>query len=521
MPKFKDYKQGQQSGLFPLDISELVPGHHLVRQINTVIDRLDVGKLDGFFSKSGASSYHPQMMLKVIIYAYATKNYSCRNIAAMLRQDITYMWLSGMQTPDFNTINRFRSVYLKDVLEDVFSEVLLFLHEHDFIKFENYFVDGTKLEADAGKYSHVWRKNTERYKAAVQKRVVELMKEIEEFNEKENKLYDGKDLPELGEESEISSEDVEQVAQAISKRLTNKQESLEKKEQIKIQSKINKLSREQANLEKYEKQESVLGERNSYSKTDEDASMMRMKGTDELRPGYNIQASSENQFLTNISVGQNASDSVCFPEHLKKNIQRGEKFVPDSYVGDSGYGSEENYEALEKESIDNYFKFSSFHNEQKESHKENIFHKDNLFYDKANNCFICPHNRKLAYRETKKIVTGNGFEQTVNIYESESCQECPLKQRCTKAKGNRVIQVNPNLEKHKEKARENLLSDKGIELRKKRGPEIETFFGDLKHNQKYERIRLRGLEKANMEMLWLSICYNIRKASILLNKTAA
>ena len=212
MPKFKDYKQGQQSGLFPLDISELVPGHHLVRQINTVINRLDVGKLDGFFSKSGASSYHPQMMLKVIIYAYATKNYSCRNIAAMLRQDITYMWLSGMQTPDFNTINRFRSVYLKDVLEDVFSEVLLFLHEHDFIKFGNYFVDGTKLEADAGKYSHVWRKNTERYKEAVQKRVVELMKEIEEFNEKENKLYDGKDLPELGEESEISSGDVEQVA---------------------------------------------------------------------------------------------------------------------------------------------------------------------------------------------------------------------------------------------------------------------------------------------------------------------
>lgn len=121
MPNYKDYKIGQQPGLFPLDISSLIPKKHLVRQIDAVIDRIDIKEFDDIFSDEGAPSYHPHMMLKVIIYAYSTKNYSCRNIAAMLRQDITYMWLSGMQTPDFNTVNRFRSKYLRDVIEGVFS----------------------------------------------------------------------------------------------------------------------------------------------------------------------------------------------------------------------------------------------------------------------------------------------------------------------------------------------------------------------------------------------------------------
>jgi transposase len=93
MPKFKDYKQGQQPSLFPLDISSLIPKGHLVRRIDQVINRVEANKLEGAFSEEGASAYHPQMMLKVIIYAYSTGNLSSRKIAAMLRQDITYMWL--------------------------------------------------------------------------------------------------------------------------------------------------------------------------------------------------------------------------------------------------------------------------------------------------------------------------------------------------------------------------------------------------------------------------------------------
>lgn len=518
MANFKDYKQGRQPGLFPLDISALIPSKHLVRQIDTVIDRINLKVLDEAFSDEGAPAYHPQMMLKVIIYAYATKNYSCRNIAAMLMQDITYMWLSGMQKPDFNTVNRFRSKYLKDVIEDVFSEVLMFLHEHDFIKFENYFIDGTKLEADARKYSHVWKSNTLRYKAAVQERVKALMTEIEQLNNDEDKLFNGQNLPMSGENTEISSKLVEELAQGITQKLMEKQGELEKDKAQKLRGKLAKLNKEKENLEKYEQQQAILGDRNSYSKTDPDATMMRMKGTDELRPGYNVQVSSENQFVTNYSVSQNASDSVGFKDHLDKIIERGDQFVPENYIGDSGYGSEENYDAIEFHEINNFLKYPLFYREQ---HKVPPFAKENFRYDKEGDYYSCPNGKKLELKGIETKTSINGYTQTIRKYHALDCTGCPFTKDCLKGKGNRIISVNLNLDRHIDAARINLHSDQGIELRKRRGPEIETFFGDLKHNQKYKRIRLRGLSKAELEMGWLSISYNLRKATILLNKKAA
>jgi transposase len=482
---------------------------------------VEASKLEGAFSNEGASAYHPQMMLKVIIYAYSTGNFSSRKIAAMLRQDITYMWLSGTQLPDFNTINRFRSVYLKNVVEDVFVEVLMFLHQHGFIKFEDFYVDGTKLEADARKYSHVWRKNTERYKQAVQERVETILKEVEALNQEEDGLYGKGDLPEVGEASNISSEKVQEVAQAINEKLEQKKDKLSKQQQRKIKSRVNKLTKEKENLEKYEGQQNILGQRNSYSKTDTGACMMRMKGSDELRPGYNAQVSSENQFAVNYSVSQNASDSVSFPPHFKKILERGKVPRPDNYVGDAGYGSEENYEELQKGEIGNYFKHQDFHRKESKKFKEKVFHKDNLAYDEKGDFFTCPNKKKLTYKETIEKKTINGYTQTIRVYECESCKACPLKEKCTKAKGNRRVHLNRNLEKHKKKAETNLKSEKGLEVRKRRGWEIETFFGDLKHNQKYKRIRLRGLEKADLELGYLCISYNIRKVNKLLNKKVA
>ncbi|HMA61203.1 MAG TPA: IS1182 family transposase [bacterium] len=511
MPKYKDYKQGQESSLFPINISELISENHLVRQIDSVIERISMESFNCIFSDKGASSYHPKMMLKVIIYGYSTKNFSSRNIAAMLRQDVTYMWLSGMQQPDFNTINRFRSVYLKEVLEDVFTQVLLFLHEHEYIDFENYFVDGTKIEADAGKYTHVWKKNTYRYKASAQERVKTLLKEIDKLNTEEDLRFGDADLPQFGDHSQISSDEVRNVANRINETLINKEQDIPKKSARSLKSKVKKLKEESEKIEKYENQQNQLANRNSYSKTDPGATMMRMKGSDELRPGYNWQVSSENQFITNFSVSQNAADVADFPDHLEKIVQRGEHFIPENYIGDAGYGSEENYEALEEKKINHYMKYSTYHTEQSKKHKTNIFHKDNMFYDPDNDCYICPYNRKLVYRETVEHYTQNGYKRLMRRYECENCQGCPFQSECIKSKGNRTIHVSVKWEKYKKQAKLNLESEKGWELREKRGWEIETFFGDLKHNLGYTRCRLRGIEKSNIELAWLSISYNLRK----------
>lgn len=519
---FREYHQGQGM-LFPPYLEELIPEHHLVRSVNEIVDHLNPKSIYDRFKDEGNPAYHPKMMLKVLVYAYCIKIYTCRKIARALRQDVTFMWLSGLQRPDYITVNRFRSDYLKDVLEDVFTEVLVFLYDHGYIRFEDYYVDGSKIEANANKYSYVWKKNVERYKSAVKKRVKGLLQEIEELNRQEDLEYGEKDLEELGEESKITSEKVKEVAKKINKALERKGGSeIKKKNNQKIKSCINKLQKETEKLAGYEEQEALLGGRNSYSKTDHDATFMKTKDG-QLKPNYNIQISTENQFVTNYSVSQNASDSASFGDHIKKIENRGEHFIPATYTGDSGYGCEENYEELEKMGIESYLKYNTFHYEETSAHKDNIFHKDNMVYNSEDDCFICPSGKKIKFKEEKDVKTAKGYLTKIRRYECESCEECPFRSQCTKSSTNRTISVNRKLEAYKSKMRENLNSELGLYLRQRRGIEVETFFGDLKYNQEFRRFLLRGLIKVNIELGWLAISHNIRKVHriAVVNKIAA
>ena len=248
--------------------------------------------------------------------------------------------------------------------------------------------------------------------------------------------------------------------------------------------------------------------------------MMRMKGTDELRPGYNPQVSSENQFVVEISAGQNAADNACFKEHLERIASRGKKFLPTNYIGDAGYGSCENYDLLKEYTIENYLKYPTYHREKTDKHKNNIFHPDNLIYNKEEDFYTCPSGKHLVFSHLSEKKTSTGYINEIRVYQSEDCLGCPMKKNCTKSKENRKIHINPKLEQHKKEARDNLDSDPGKELRKRRGWEIETFFGDLKYNQGYKRIRLRGLQNAHTELLWLALSYNLRKSCKLLASEA-
>ncbi len=411
------------------------------------------------------------------------------------------MWLAGMQRPNFNTINRFRSEYFRSILESVFTTLLDFLEAKGYISFTDFFVDGTKIEADAGRYTHVWKKNTQRYKAAVQQRVKQLFAEIDQLNAAEDEKYGDADLPERGEDVDISSEEIRTTAQRLSDKLT---ETVDKKHRRQLQSKINKLNKEADKLSKYEQQEKILGQRNSYSKTDPDATFMRLKD-DRLRAAYNVQISTENQFITNYSISQNAADCTTFTDHFEKIVQRGEKYIPQNYIGDSAYGNEENYTLLEKNKVSNYLKYNTFDLEQKKNRKIPPFHRDNFIYNESDDSFRCPAGKRLIYRET----------------ECEDCSGCPHKSQCTKAVGNRSIYYNPTLEYYKAQARDNLNSEYGISLRKRRGIEVETPFGDLKHNRLFKRFHLRGYVKVEHELGLHCIAHNLRKISLMQMKRAA
>ena len=237
---------------------------------------------------------------------------------------------------------------------------------------------------------------------------------------------------------------------------------------------------------------------------------MRMKD-DRLRAAYNLQLSTENQFITNYSASQNASDIASFAQHLQKATQRGKKYLPDNYMGDSAYGSEENYTLLEKNKINNYLKYNTFHQDQKDKKPNNPFHRANFIYHESDDSYQCPHGQHLRYKETIERKSTTGFTSTVRVYECEDCSACPVKSECTKAKGNRQLYYNPILDDYKKQAKQNLNSDYGIELRRRRGFEVETPFGDFRRNRLFSRFNLRGLPKVEHELGLLSISYNLRK----------
>ena len=185
---YKEYNQGQRM-LLPPSLEELISEKHLVRVIDRVVEEMDLEAIYQSYKGGGTSSYHPKMLIKIIIYAYATQVYSGRQIAKQIRENIPFMWLSGGNQPDFRTINRFRVEKLKGNIQEGFTEVLEYLIGANYIRFEQYFVDGTKIEANANKYSFVWKKSTDKYKQQLQKKVAELFEKIDEINQEEEKIY--------------------------------------------------------------------------------------------------------------------------------------------------------------------------------------------------------------------------------------------------------------------------------------------------------------------------------------------
>jgi len=226
---FKPYEQNQPM-LLPPSLEEMIPEAHIVRVVNRMIGDLDQKILEKQYKGGGTSAYDPGMLLKVIVYAYTQRVFSSRRIAKELRENINYMWLSGMNRPDHRTINRFRGKVMKAVIGEVFYGVIEQLMEQGYVNLESYFVDGTKIEANANRYTFVWKKSTEKNKTKLQEKVKQLLDEIDEIEEAEEEEYGDRDLEEMGEGKEIDVEKLKEAARKINERLRQKPEDKELKD---------------------------------------------------------------------------------------------------------------------------------------------------------------------------------------------------------------------------------------------------------------------------------------------------
>lgn len=503
---FKTYHQNQLS-LIPPSYDDLVPKNHPVRIINTIVDHLDISSLEKSYKGGGTSSYHPRMLLKVVIYSYLRNIYSSRKIEQALQENVHFMWLSGQSKPDHNTINDFRGKRLKGKFKNIFNQVVELLAVQGVLSLKELYVDGTKIEANANRYTFVWGKSIKTSKERIKKQLKELWSYVEKVYAEEQMLPNQPDFEEI---------DPEKVAQTID---TINQALKDKEVDKKVRQKLNYAKKNwPKNLQKYNEQEAILGKRNSYSKTDPDATFMRMKDdhmqNGQLKPGYNLQASTNNQFITNYTLAQTTADTTTLKDHLNDHIESYGQ-TPDTLTADAGYGSEENYTDLEKKKITAFVKYNYFHKEQRDKkHRENPFHPDNLFYNPETDSYYCPMGQEMNKIHTYESQTKNGFTQEIHRYQAQSCHGCPLRGSCHKAKGNRIIERNHNLIRLKEKAKKLLLSKEGVAHRKRRCWDVEAVFGNIKQNMGFKRFMLRGMEKVTTEIGLIAMAHNLKKFSI-------
>lgn len=501
------YKQEteRENTLFPIcvDLSNAIDATHPVRIVNRVVDKLNLSEIITSYRPGGTACYNPRTLVKIIIYAYLCNIYSGRRMEQQLKENIHFMWLSGMTTPDFRTINRFRSTKLKKHIESVFTKVVELLHEEGLVTLKVQYIDGTKIESVANKYTFVWRKNINRYDTHFRNKIQVVLEQANQVINTESELIDT-DLKEL------SSEEIGKRIDAISSKL----EKIETAPKDIIDNVKKAKSETLEKVKEYEEKREIIEDRGSYSSKDKDATFMRMKedhmGNGQLKPAYNVQIATENQFITNFGIFCRPGDTATLIPFLEDfRLKYG--LISDKIVADSGYGSEQNYDYLEENNVDDFIKFSYFHKEQKRNFKLDPGKKENLYYNASGDYYICPMGQKMKKIYTSRAVTDLGYVTEKKLYKAIRCEGCPMRGICNKSKTNKIISVNHNLERHKERVRKNLNCFEGRYHRSQRPIEPEAVFGQIKYNKKFNRFLLKGLTGTTVEFGLVAIAHNLGK----------
>ena len=437
----KDYNEFNDNFqlILPLNLENLIPEDDSVRLLSHVLEGLDYRKLYKAYSSVGRKpAVEPKIMFKIISYAYSQNIYSSRKIEKACKRDINFRWLlQGYKAPDHATVNRFRKDYLSnEVVEDLFYQQVKYLATQKEILFENVFIDGTKIEANANRYTFVWKKAILKNEAKMFQKILALfetinIEELKDFTVQNETLMDDIDKVLQWLLFEKDKRNIEFV-HGIGKRKT------------KIQKWTEQLTEYKERQEKYNFSKNMFSKRNSYSKTDPDATFMHMKDdhmrNGQLKPAYNVQIAVESEYVTGVGIFDDRNDiATLIPmlNNMKEKI--GRKYL--NVIADSGYESEENYLYLESNEQTPYIKPQTYEKWKKRSFKNDISKRENMKYDAEFDFYICHNHRKLIPAAIIQRKSASGYKSEVSVYECETCDKCTYKVKCTKAKGNRNINV--------------------------------------------------------------------------------
>lgn len=516
---FKEYTMNQL--ILPLDMEMKLQKDDIAYAVNDLVESIPQEAFTGFLRETGCPAYHPRMMMKILLCAYTQSVFSGRKIEALLKDSIRMMWLAQGYEPTYRTINRFRvHPQVQELLRQCFVQFRCRLVEEKRIDEEALFIDGTKLEANANKYTFVWRKAVERYSAGL----------VEKSNQMYEELLEKNIIPAIKREDadELSTDELSCILNQLEDTVQEYDQRIEASDDTRVRKKLRSERKEPKQYRKqfedflrrkakYCRDMEIFGSRNSYSKTDHDATFMRMKEdhmkNGQLKAGYNVQVATEGQYALAYDLYPNPTDTRTLIPFLDR-IEQDFFDLPPHIVADAGYGSEQNYgDILDNRKRVPLITYNQYRKEQKKKWKEDPFNTANWAYDEQNDVYTCPNERKLEFSHFAKRTDKYDFTRHYKIYECEDCSDCPLRASCTKANegNNRKIAINETWETHKAIIREKLSEEKTGALYGKRKIDVEPVFGFLKANLAFTRFSVRSLEKAKNEMGFAFMAVNLRK----------
>lgn len=476
----------------------MLPADESVRLLSEVMEELDYTSLYRAYAVKGRKpKTSPTAMYKVLVYGNMEGKFCSSEIARACRRDVNYMWLLGDEpAPDDDALNRFRGKKLCEAAEDLFYQLVKKLRELEEIKYEHLFVDGTKVEANANKYTFVWRKSVGKHQTRLEKKISVLIMEIS---------------ARYGWTGEVSPAEALCRLEALR---TVPFVHGRGKRKTQLQRDSEQLSEMAARREKYEKYNDTFKGRNSFSKTDPDATFMHMKDDHmrnaQLKPGYNVQLGVEGEYIVGVDISSERSDQLTmipFLERMESNL--GERH--EDVTLDAGYESEENYTYFEGKEQSCYIKPQNYERSKTRKFKNDMSLRENMPYDPEKDEYTCQYGKKLRAVYTGKRESKSGFEHEITYYECESCEGCPYKKGCTRAKGNRRLQISKNFLRQRQESLARITSPMGILLRMNRSIQAEGAFGVIKEDYGFRQFLLRGNKKVRTEILLVAMAFNINK----------
>ena len=499
----------------PLDVEILIPADDPVRLLSAFVEGMELSDLYQTYGKIKKNQATPRQLFKIMVYASMNRIYSSRDIETACRRDINFMYLlEGKPAPDHATFARFISLHFAQCSKKTLAEVSKLLYSLGEISGKSIFIDGTKIESVANKYTFVWKKAVTKNQAKLFDKILVLVEECENLYGFRI-AYNGKvslhTLKRLRKKlCRIRREEGIAFVHGTGRRKTRLQKSLETLETY------------IAKLKEYNKKLYVCGERNSYSKTDPDATFMRMKEdamlNGQLKPAYNLQHGVDSEYITWLDISPRPTDTRTLIPFLKDM----ELYLPFKYqeiVADAGYESEENYLFLEENGQLAYIKPQNYEISKTRKYRQDIGRMENMKYDEKADCYYCKNGQVLTVQYEKREKTASGYRRTVTVYRSNGCSGCPFKTDCIKGNNcktpmedrQKVLYVSKKMKEKRQETLERITSDYGTQLRMNRSIQAEGSFANIKEDMEFRRYLYRGNANVTAQSILLAIGYNINK----------